>query len=188
MEYYICEYCGIKIVRRNNLVRHIREKHSSTITVLKCSYCQRPFVRKSNLKEHYVRVHKLCKENVKNEVSNCKSTKMPYQQKEDLKPVFVMDPAYEDISSDEEFNDEIPVNSQSVTNMCEDIASDDEFNLMDEMDLCMDSEFLSSINESADDIQCILEDIIATNPGLVDHEDPPYVASTKEEEKEEEVI
>lgn len=186
MEYYICEYCGIKIVRRNNLVRHIREKHSSTITVLKCSYCQRPFVRKSNLKEHYVRVHKLCKENVKNEVSNCKSTKMPYQQKEDLKPVFVMNPAYEDISSDEEFNDEIPVNSQSVTNMCEDIASDDEFNLMDEMDLCMDSEFLSSINESDDDIQCILEDIIATNPGLVDHEDPPDVASTKEEEEEEE--
>lgn len=165
MEYYICEYCGIKIVRRNNLVRHIREKHSSTITVLKCSYCQRPFVRKSNLKEHYVRVHKLCKENVKNEVSNCKSTKMPYQQKEDLKPVFVMNPAYEDISSDEEFNDEIPVNSQSVTNMCEDIASDDEFNLMDEMDLCMDSEFLSSINESADGIHCILKDIISTNPG-----------------------
>lgn len=184
MDYHICEYCGISIVRRNNLVRHIREKHSSTINVLKCSYCQRPFVRKSNLKEHYVRVHKLCEENVKNEMSNCKSTKMPYQQKEVLKPVFVMDPAYEDISSDEEFNDEIPVNSQSVTNMCEDIASDDECNLMDEMDYCMDSEFLSSINERADDIQCILDDIIATNSGLVDHEDPPVVAATEEEEEE----
>lgn len=98
---------------------------------------------------------------------------MPYQQREELKPVFVMDPAYEDISSDVEFNDEIPVNSQSVTNMCEDIASNDEFNLMDEIDLCMDSEFLSSINESADDIQCILDYIIATNLGLVDNEDPP---------------
>lgn len=107
---------------------------------------------------------------------------MPYQQKEVLKPVFVMDPAYEDISSDEEFNDEIPVNSQSVTNMCEDIASDDEFNLMDEMDYCMDSEFLSSINETAGDFQCILDYIIATNPGLVDHEDPPVVAATEEEE------
>lgn len=84
-------------------------------------------------------MHKLCEENVKNEVSNCKSTKMSYKQREELKPVFVMDPAYEDISSDEEINDEIPVDSQSVTNMCEDIASDDEFNLMDEMDLCMDS-------------------------------------------------
>lgn len=184
MDYHICEYCGISIVRRNNLVRQIREKHYSTINVLKCSYCQRPFVRKSNLKEHYVRVHKLCEENVKNEMSNCKSTKMPYQQKEVLKPVFVMDPAYEDISSDEEFNDEIPVNSQSVTNMCEDIASDDECNLMDEMDYCMDSEFLSSINERADDIQCILDDIIATNSELVDHEDPPVVAATEEEEEE----
>lgn len=189
MDYHICEYCGISIVGRNN----IREKHSSTINVLKCSYCQKPFVRKSNLKEHYVRVHKLCEENVKNEMSNCKSTKMPYQQKEVLKLVFVMDPAYEDISSDEEFNDEIPVNSQSVTNMCEDIASDDEFNLMDEMDYCMDSEFLTSINETAGDIQCILDDIIATNPGLVDHEDPPFVATTEEEEeyddnKEEEAV
>lgn len=55
---------------------------------------------------------------------------MPYQQKEEMKLVFVMDPAYEDISSDEEFNDEIPVNSQSVINtcMCDDIAFDDEFN------------------------------------------------------------
>lgn len=90
---------------------------------------------------------------------------MPYKQREELKPVFVMDPAYEDISSDEEINDEIPVDSQSVTNMCEDIASDDEFNLMDEMDLCMESEFLSSINESANGIHCILKDIISTNPG-----------------------
>lgn len=114
---------------------------------------------------------------------------MPYQQKEVLKPVFVMDPAYEDISFDEEFNDEIPVNSQSVTNMCEDIASDDEFNLMDEMDYCMDSEFHSFINETADEIQCILDDIIATNPGLME-EDHPVVAATEEEEddKEEEAV
>lgn len=46
-------------------------------------------------------------------------------------------------------------------------------------------EFLSSINESADGIQCILEDIFGTNPGLVNHEDPTDVASTK---KEKEVI
>lgn len=73
--------------------------------------------------------------------------------------------------------------------MCEDIASDDEFNLMDEMDYCMDSEFLGSINETAEDIQCILDDIIATNPGLVDHEDPPVVAATEEDDvKEEEAV
>lgn len=125
---------------------------------------------------------KLFEENVKNEMSNCKSTEMPYQQKEVLKPVFVMEPAYDNISSDEEFNDEIPVNSQSVINMCEDIASDDEFNLMDEMDYCMDSEFLTSINETAGDIQCILDDIVATTPRLLDHEDPPFVAATEEEE------
>lgn len=73
-------------------------------------------------------MHKHCEENVKNELSNSKSTKMPYQQKEELKHVFVMDPAYEDISSDEKFTDEILINTQSIPNMCEDIASDDEFN------------------------------------------------------------
>lgn len=66
-------------------------------------------------------MHKHCEENVKNELSNSKSTKMP-------KHVFVMDPAYEDISSDEKFTDEILINTQSIPNMCEDIASDDEFN------------------------------------------------------------
>lgn len=68
--------------------------------------------------------------------------------------------------------------------MCEDIASDDEFNLMDEMDYYMDSEFLTSINETAGDIQCILDDIIATTPRLLDHEDPPFVSATEEEEND----
>lgn len=36
--------------------------------------------------------------------------------------------------------------------MCEDIVSDDEFNLMDEMDYCMDFEFLIFINEIVGDI------------------------------------
>lgn len=50
----------------------------------------------------------------------------------------------------------------------------------------MESDFLSSINETAEDIQCILDDIIATNLGLVDHEDPTVVAATEEEDEEEE--
>lgn len=49
-------------------------------------------------------------------------------------------------------------------------------------------EFLSSINESADGIQCILKVIISTNPGLVNHEDPPDVAATKKEEVIEEAV
>lgn len=53
----------------------------------------------------------------------------------------------------------------------------------------MDSEFLSSINETTDDIQCILDDIIATNlQGLVDHKDPPVVAATDEEEDDKEEV
>ncbi|XP_062572687.1 uncharacterized protein LOC134234625 [Saccostrea cucullata] len=115
---------------------------------------------------------------------------MPYQQREDLKPVFVMDPTYEDISSDEEeFTDEIPVTTQSVTDMCEDIASDDEFNLMDTMDFCMDSELFSSTNETTGDILDMVDDIIAQNPGLIDFQEDPSsanAASANEEEEEEE--
>lgn len=42
------------------------------------------------------------------------------------------------------------------------------------MDICMDSELLSSTNETTEVIQNILDGIIAKNPGLVNcHEDPP---------------
>lgn len=45
---------------------------------------------------------------------------------------------------------------------------------MDAMDICMDSELLSSTNETTEVIQNILDGIIAKNPGLVNcHEDPP---------------
>lgn len=55
-------------------------------------------------------------------------------------------------------------------------------NLMEAMDFCMDSEFLSSTNKSADDIQCILDDIIQ-DQWIVMKPPPPNVTSTNEEEK-----
>ena len=110
----ICEFCGKSIKRKDNLKRHIFEKHSEEVFVVHCSYCQRPFVRSSCLKRHLQRKHKVQSDVVGAELKHCKKTKMSSEDlNQSTKPVYVSahyeditptEPVceYEDISSDED--------------------------------------------------------------------------------------
>lgn len=93
----LCEFCGENITRKDNLQRHIEEKHSDQI-VIKCSYCQRPFSRIFNLKRHFRKCHEISDQIVDNEVKNCKKKKMSHEQLENAKRAVFVDSVYEDIT------------------------------------------------------------------------------------------
>lgn len=163
----LCEFCGENINRKDNLQRHIEEKHSDKI-VIKCSYCQRPFSRIFNLKRHFRTCHEISDQIVDNEVKNCKKKKMSNEQFENAKRAVYVDSLYEDIT---------PVNSpqHSIDYMYEPISDDEDWLSIDSE---MERELLTSPNR---------EHMDAIVDRILECESPEPITDDNEAEEEDNV-
>ena len=55
---YECTICGKIMKQRNNLKRHIRDKHSEDDTIFICKYCFKSYKSKNSLDNHVSLYHK----------------------------------------------------------------------------------------------------------------------------------